>query len=83
MALTRRKAVAKPKPAPIPAREPEAETTLCVDPEPVKVKREVLKCSEPCIFAEYRDGLCFHHHKLSQGYVLDEKQNCYIKKEKK
>lgn len=84
MALTRRKIVAPP--AALPQRgkeESESETTLCVEPVSEKVKREVVRCSDSeCVLEVWRDDLCYHHYRLSQGFVFDKKQKIYVKGKK-
>ena len=80
MAMTRR---TKPKPVPKPTQEVEPETKACEEPKMAMIEREVERCNESCVFEAYRDGLCFNHYKINQGFVFNEKQNRYVKKEKK
>jgi len=71
------------KPEPIPPRETESETKLCEEPKMAVIKREIERCNELCILEAYRNGLCFHHYKISQGFVFNEKHRRYIKEKNK
>lgn len=79
-AMTRR---TKPKAEPIAPRVVEPETTLGEEPKCAPIVREREICSETCIFDAYRNGFCFHHHKLNEGFVLDEKLNKYVKEKQR
>jgi len=81
MPLTRRSQPKKPEP--IPARAPEPETVLCEEPKLATIKREIEKCSEPCIFETYHGTLCFQHYKESLGFKYDEKQGKFVKAKEK
>jgi hypothetical protein len=67
----------------IPESAPEPETVLCEEPKLATIKREVEKCSEPCIFEAWSKGLCYQHFRESQGFKFSETQGKFIKTKEK